>query len=96
MTKDLKDLKVDLSLLNKLTQELAAHTKKAESIRESGGDNNDYILELSRAAGVASGITQEATMLIGDYSRLVQLSQPKPTKDDVLSFLTPLKGVKVN
>jgi hypothetical protein len=73
-----KEMKpVDLTLLDKTVAALKAALAMAESKKE--GDVNDYILELDKAIGLLSGVVTEATMLIGDVSRLAQLgASPSP------------------
>lgn len=89
-----KGTKVDLTLLKKLVGELEAHLNTAEGIRTASvPDHLEYFVEMSRAVGMASGIMQEASALIGDIGVAVKNAQSQPTKDSFLeAFLTKGSG----
>ncbi len=90
--------KVNLTLLKRLVSELEASVATAETIKssvESGeGANNEYVVEMSKAAGLAAGVMTESSMLIMDIQALVTKAQaPAPLKSDILDkFLGGLKG----
>jgi hypothetical protein len=85
--------KVDLTLLKKLVGELETHLQTAGGIQDSGGDIHEYIVEMSRAAGLAAGVMSEAGMLIGDiHSMIKALSSPQPKNLDFLEKI--LGGIK--
>jgi len=91
-----KVAKVDLDLLKRLVGELESALAISETIREDELDLNEYIIEMSKAAGLAAGIMQEATGLVGDIQMTVRIAQGPSSKDkeDPLTKLMGLvKGV---
>lgn len=77
--------KVDLTLLKKLIGELENHLNTAGGIQDSEGDIQEYIVEMSRAAGLAAGVMSEASLVIGDIHGAVRaLSAPAPKNTDFL------------
>jgi len=67
----------------------------AEQIAANKSDENvqDYIVEMSKATGIAAGVLQEATMLIGDINQMVRINTMSAGKEDPLgSLLSVLKG----
>jgi len=92
-----KVAKVDLTLLKKLVGELESSLGTAEGIKadkQDTSDLHDYVIEMSKCAGLAAGIMTEATMLIGDIGAVVRQSQgPSPSDKDPLSkILGAIKG----
>jgi hypothetical protein len=88
-----KPNKVDLTLLKKLVGELEASLTTADGIKTAEGDITEYIVELSKAAGLTAGVMQEAGMLIGDIqNQVMQVQNPTPSKSDFLEKL--LGGIK--
>lgn len=88
--------KVDLTLLKRLVGELETSLTTAEGIKSSAtSDPAEFVIEMSKAAGLCSGVMQESLMLIGDIQNLT-LSVQNPTssvKGDLLDkILGPLKG----
>lgn len=91
--------KVNLTLLKKLVGELEASLTTAESIKSSvNSDVNEYIIEMSKAAGLCAGVMSEAGMLVGDVQTMVMSVQnPASAKSDLLDkILGPLKGSGTN
>lgn len=88
MTKD----KVDLALVKKLVEELEASINVAEKSAES--DKDTYFIEMSKAAGLAAGLMQEASLLIIDIYAVANANQPSPQKADFLNnpIFGPIKG----
>jgi hypothetical protein len=86
--------KVDLTLVKKLIGELEASLEAADGIKTAKGDVTDYIVELSKSAGLAAGVMQEASMLVMDVqAQAMAVQNPAPPKTDVLEkLLGPLKG----
>lgn len=88
--------KVDLTLIKQFVSGLEESLATADSIKAVAGDKNEYIIEMSKAAGLCAGIMQEAGMLIGDvqaHVMAVQAPSPSQVGGDLLSkFLGPLKG----
>jgi len=88
-----KDRKIDISLLKKLVGELENHLNVAEGIRKDEADIQEYIVEMSRAAGLAAGVMSEAALLIGDIHAGVKSVQQVSAKNDFLDkLLGGLKG----
>ena len=86
--------KIDLLLLKKLVGELETSLTIVDSILAEEGDITEYIVELSKAAGLAAGVMSEAGMLIGDIqSHVMAVQNPAPTKSDFFEKL--LSGFKV-
>lgn len=86
--------KIDLTLLKQLVGELEAILATADGIQqESPSKNNDYVIEMSKAVGLASGAALEATMLVSDIQTLVRVSTgPAPKEDGLKGLLNLLKG----
>lgn len=88
--------KVDLTLLKKFVGELEASLATADGIKAAEGDVAEYIVELSKAAGLCAGIMQESGMLIADVqSQVMAVQSPSPSagKPDILEkLLGSLKG----
>ena len=92
--------KVNLELLKKLVAELENHLNISDALNKAApeldANQHEYIIEMSRAAGVASGIVSESTMLIGDIHRAVRLGNAPDLKDSLSldKLLGDLTGVK--
>ena len=88
--------KVDLTLLKRLMAELENSLATANGINtDVESDLNEYVIELSKATGLCTGIMQEASMLVLDISSLVHTSQPPSGSkgaDFLDKILGPLKG----
>lgn len=82
--------KVNLDLLKKLVGELESSLQNSEAVKS---DNNEYVVELSKAAGLAAGVMQEASLLVLDIHALTQLS-PGKSKESVASIIDTLKALK--
>lgn len=77
---------VNLSLLKDLVSNLESTVEASKSIDQKA-DLNKYIVELAKAAGMAAGIMQEASALVGDFHALVKVSQGLgPKKAEMLSL----------
>jgi hypothetical protein len=87
--------KVNLTLLKRLVSELEASIATAETIKTSAetsdGTNNEYIVEMSKAAGLAAGVMSESSMLIMDIQSLVTKAQA-PVPGGKSDFLDKLMG----
>ena len=94
----LNDLpKVDITLLLKLVAQLESSLNVCEAMKDSDADGlYDFIIEMSKANGLISGIIQESSMLIGDVQSIVKVSQQPglPVKDQLIDKL--LVGFKHN
>ena len=90
--------KVDLTLLKKLVGELENTLNTADGIKKSGSPSNstnvnDYIVEMSKATGLATGVMQEAAMLIMDIGSFVGAGVGAPPKNDSMKdLLSLIKG----
>lgn len=62
--------KLDLTVLNVLVKELNQMALSLEKLKENSG--TDSIVEFSKAAGVASGISSEAAALVGDIKHIIK------------------------
>jgi hypothetical protein len=89
-----KVAKIDLDVLKQLVGELESTLSTADSIRADANSKvSEYIVEMSKAAGLAAGVMQEAAMLVMDVQTAVQLSQgPAPKEDGLKSLMNILKG----
>jgi predicted house-cleaning NTP pyrophosphatase (Maf/HAM1 superfamily) len=92
-------LKVDLTLLKQLVAELETTMATADLMPvDSTTSNNDYVIEMSKAIGLASGAALEATMLVSDIQLIIKkAASPSPSKEDGLKgLLDMLKGGKID
>ena len=92
-----KSAKVDLKLLKRLVGELEASLATAEGIKQdteaAEGDLEEYIVEMSKCAGLAAGVMAESTCLVGDIQAAIGHAQSPPKGSDPLSkLLAGLKG----
>lgn len=70
--------KLDLTLINSLVQELNAQVAKAEKL---GSINSEYMVEISKASGLLTGIMTESTLLITDITKQARLYGTAPSSD---------------
>lgn len=90
-----KPNRVDLELLKKLVGELESHLNTAGGIQDAEGDIHEYVIEMSRAAGMAAGVMSEAAMIISDCHQMVKaLQTPSPKSDLIEKLLGSLGGLK--
>ena len=94
-----RNIKIDLSLLKKMLVELELQLNSAYLIRDELNVKHvdekfqKYIIELSKAIGIISGMAQESSLLIGDIQKLVQMSAPAPdVSNEFESILSSLKN----
>jgi len=90
-----KELKVNLTLLKRLVSELDVALQAAEAVKEGEGTESlhDYVVEMSKCAGLAAGVMAESSMLVGDIQHVIQHAQGPASKGDALSkLLGSLKG----
>lgn len=89
-------MKVDLSIIKKLIEELESGLEAAEQLKtKDGAKISDYVVEMSKAAGLAAGIMQEGTFLVNDIQTMVRCSQQPqaPKANDLLdNILSSIKG----
>lgn len=86
--------KIDLSIVKRLMAELESIVQHAEDIKtDVSGDKIEYVVEMSKAAGICAGIIGETGMLMGDIQSLVHgASAPSASKADFLEKILGLKG----
>lgn len=89
MTKDKE--KVDLALVKKLVSELEASLTAADVVLDA--DKNAYFVEMSKSAGLAAGLMQEASLLIMDIYSVANANHPNPSQKNEFSS-NPLFGMK--
>jgi hypothetical protein len=85
--------KADLSLLQELVAELSKQLDTAYETREKiKGVQADeayrqFVIELAKSVGLLSGITQEATLLVGDLQKIMHYASQKtsPEPEDILA-----------
>lgn len=79
--------KVDLELLKNLVSELEVIVTAAEASKEEKGVK-PYVVEMSKAVGLATSTMLEATALIADIQTAIGQAQgPAPSKEDPLAKL---------
>ncbi len=96
MTKNREDVKVSLDLLKKLVNTLETTLAGADAIMEQKTADNvsDYVVEMAKCTGLAAGVAQEASLLVGDMRQAIKLNTSPTSKDDdiLASLLGGLKG----
>lgn len=84
--------KVNLDTLKRLVSELELSLTQAENIAKA--EKLDYIVELSKASGLAAGVLTEAGLLMQDIQHLVTgVNMPPSSKQELLDRL--LGGLKM-
>lgn len=95
-----KNKTVDLTLFRKMVSEFESAIYKVEQLDISTKDvQDDYAVELSKAMGLAGGISQECTMLVMDMSVLIKSAAISGAnaslgKDDPMTALKSLFDLK--
>ncbi|HEY5268685.1 MAG TPA: hypothetical protein VII94_06235 [Candidatus Saccharimonadales bacterium] len=84
--------KINLDVLKRLVSELETSLTQAESIAKA--EKLDYVVEMSKASGLAAGILTEAGLLMQDIQFLVTgANGPPSNKQELLEKL--LGGFKM-
>ena len=87
---------IDLTLLKKLLGELETQLSDAEQIPTlTGTDEHNYFAALAKASGLCSGVIQEATGLIADCYRAMQLAngaKASSSEESVMSLVSKALG----
>lgn len=84
----LKDVRADLSLIKDLINELEKQLDGAYLIREDLNKNpteeayRKFVIELSKALGILSGISQESVLLVGDMQTIMQYATKTDKTDE--------------
>jgi hypothetical protein len=88
----MKPGKVDLDLLKRLVAELEISLNTAYGIKtDLKSEKEEYVIEMSKATGLASGVMTEAALIVGDIQHL--LTQPGSKSMDLLDkIMGGLKG----
>lgn len=93
-----KEVKVSLVLLKQLVASLESSLEAADAMVEARepGKVNEYVIEMSKCMGVAAGIVQEATLVVGDIQAATRLNTMPGAagKDEGLSSLLSILGGK--
>ena len=88
--------KIDLTLMKKLLGELETSLNTSDAIKTAEGSIVEYIVEMSKSLGLASGMVQEASLLIADIqAHVMSVQNPQASKSDFLSKIlgaAPPKG----
>lgn len=91
--------KVNLTLLKDLVKELEAALDTAEKVTgEEVADYNRYVIEMSKAQGIAAGVFKESSLLITDIQQVITYNAAPSTAsvssagDFLDKLLKPLKG----
>lgn len=88
-----REIKADLSLLNELVVELDKQLNNAYEVRGSAQDApttdsyRKFVIELSKAVGVLSSISQESVLLVGDLQKMIQIAGQSKEMEDPNSIL---------
>lgn len=84
---------VDLTLLKRFVQELEFCLLEADKYKDVDDTGVEHIVQLSKAIGVASAISQEAILLTTDIAKSSKTLSPKfdTSLDDIFGLK---KGVK--
>lgn len=81
--------KIDLTLLNRLVKELNDMVRAVEEMPQPTDLNSDceYVTVLSKTLGVATGISYEASGVVGDILKVIK-NGPTPSRpEDILSSM---------
>jgi hypothetical protein len=85
--------KVDLTILKKLVGELESTLSTADAIATAvDPDTAEHVVELSKAAGLCSGIMQEAAMLVLDIQMSVRQTPVDKSSNMLDTLLNTIKG----
>lgn len=87
---------VDLTLIKRLVSELEQTLTDGYKLNTET-TKNEYIVEMSKALGLTTGIVSEATMLMGDIGGIMRFSSSPASLDGSLAKVlggtgTPSKG----
>jgi len=97
--------KVNLDLMKMLLSELEKELDASEVIRsDEKGSANEYVLKVSRASGIASGMMQEASLIVMDLAKLALMaatagqsqSQDSKSVEDLVNKAVGKLGRKLN
>jgi len=93
-----KDIKADLSLLKDLVIELEKQLDTAYEARDNLPEDKDgamyrkFIIDLSKAAGLLSGIANESSLLMGDLSKIMKSALQSPEDESLNKINSILKS----
>lgn len=82
--------KIDLTLLNSLVKEMNNLAKKCEEMKpEDVTGDCEYVAELSKAMGLATGISYEASAIVADILKIIKQG-PTPTASGYMDLMSSL------
>ena len=89
--------KISLKLLKDLVIALEDNLTQSEKLKEESGPDSKYVIEMARALGICTGISAEASALVGDIAVTVRnsASVPEPKNslfEDLLKKYDPVKN----
>lgn len=84
--------KIKLDLLKRLVSELESSISKSDLLASST-EKIEYVVELSKAGGLAAAIMGESALLVGDIQYLTQ-GAPAPTAGSKAELLEKILGTK--
>lgn len=84
-------MKVNLTLLKRLVSELESALAAGDKLTVDKTDLNQYVVEMSKAIGLASGVMSEASMLIVDINTVVRSQDPSGKADSMDKLLAAFK-----
>ena len=91
----LENVTVNLTLLKTLVTKLDESLAAAEQLKGADFDFNEYVVEMSKAIGLTTGVFQESSALIMDINAAIKLASvntlPEP-KEQGSNFLESLLG----
>lgn len=90
--------KVDLTLLKRLVAELESAVGTVEGIQtDVNTDHNEFMVEASKAAGLAAGVMQEAAVVLMQLHDTMDGTQNSAGAQDFLDkILSPFKPGSTN
>jgi predicted ATP-dependent protease len=87
-----KKSKVSLDLLKELVYELEKSLAVAEEAKGNTAEPTQYLIEMLKAAGLATGVSAEAGALVGDIHHAATAASGAGKEDFLTSLLGAVKG----
>ncbi len=91
-----KDIKADLSLLKDLVSELEKQLDESYVARDKLSEDKDgqeyrkFIIDLSKAAGLLYGISNESSLLVGDLSKIMKFALQGSEENDPMDQINSI------
>jgi hypothetical protein len=89
-------LNINLELLMRLMQELESSVNDAAVAKIRDPKSSDYKVELAKALGLASLISQEAILLVADIANIFSTSESNSDEQVIKSILLNKSKSSVN